>query len=277
MINKYYNLSSLYNKKIALFSDLHYSCHFDNTIFLKIISNLQENKPDYICIAGDIIDDNQTLKKDVLRNRLYKFIETLSKISKVIIIPGNHDLKEKYKRKVIYNYDKEYFEGLNNIKNVYYLDNKNIVIDNINFIGFNSNLDYYEKYKERNIEVLNNEFKKIKNKIMKEKYNVLLFHSPINILNNKMLDNIENIDLILSGHMHNGLVFQKFDKLKSNRGFIGPFNNFFPAVARNMKQVENNDKKITLIISGGIIKLSDHTKLTKFNKMFGMHIEYINI
>ena len=48
--NKNYVINNIYNKKIAIFSDIHYSSSFDNSIFLEIINNLNQNKPDYIYI-----------------------------------------------------------------------------------------------------------------------------------------------------------------------------------------------------------------------------------
>lgn len=268
MINHYYKIKDKYHKKIALLSDIHYSKHYDETIFLKIIQNLNKNKPDYICIAGDIIDDSKTLDDKILKNRLINFFKNLSLISPVLFIVGNHDMIKFQDYKVYYKYNRNFFSSLNNLPNVTFLENNSKTIGNINFIGMNTNFEYYGKIKEKTIDDLNNSFNNIKKYIKKDKYNILLFHSPINILK---VDDIEKIDLVLSGHMHNGLVF-KFLEKKGNRGFVGPFTNLFPALARGMKK-----DKTTLIISGGIIKLSYHTKISKFNKLYDMHIEYIDI
>lgn len=58
--------------------------------------------------------------------------------------------------------------------------------------------------------------------------------------------------MILSGHMHNGLVFNFLDKLiKNNYGFISPNRKLFPNNARGIIKHKNNRFNI---ISGGIIK-----------------------
>lgn len=268
MINHYYKIKDKYHKKIALLSDIHYSKHYDETIFYKIIQNLKQHEPNYICVAGDIIDDSKTLDDEVLKNRLIDFFKKLSLISPVFFIIGNHDMTEFKNNEAYYKYNRDFFSSLNKLPNITFLENNSETIDDINFIGMNTNFEYYQKTKEKTVDALNNDFKNLEKYIKKGKYNILLFHSPINILK---VDNIEKIDLVLSGHMHNGLVFKFLDK-KGNRGLVGPFINFFPVLARGMKK-----DKTTLIISSGIIKLSYHTKISKFNKLYDMHIEYIDI
>ena len=63
-----------------------------------------------------------------------------------------------------------------------------------------------------------------------EPYNVVLFHSPINIYNfirNHPRHNLNKANLILSGHMHNGCLpswIARFinKTFKSSRGLISP-------------------------------------------------------
>ena len=67
--NNYYKVNNKLNKKIALFADIHYSDIFNLKVFDKIIVNLKDNKPDFICIPGDLIDDavdalNKSAKKN---------------------------------------------------------------------------------------------------------------------------------------------------------------------------------------------------------------------
>lgn len=269
--NNYYELNLKHNKKIALFSDIHFNIKYNYQLFLDIINNLKKNKPDYICIPGDIIDNNSVLEKETLKNRLYRFIEELSTISKVIISIGNHE--KLYNNGYRDSHDVEFFNKLNNIKNVYVLDNENKIFDNLNFIGFNPSTEYYRK--KEDINILIKDFDKITDKIDKNKYNILLCHSPIKIMQEEMFlkTNIKDIDLILSGHMHNGLVFSIFNKLKGTRGFIGPYHNLFPLFARGtFKKGETS-----IVITGGVIKLAYDTHLNKFNKIFSTDIDYINI
>jgi len=66
MIENHYNLSNKYNKTIALFADIHYSKKYPLKNLKKIIENIKFNKPDYICIPGDIIDDWKII--DILKS-----------------------------------------------------------------------------------------------------------------------------------------------------------------------------------------------------------------
>ncbi|MDD3452770.1 MAG: metallophosphoesterase [Bacilli bacterium] len=279
--NTFYKMNNNNNKRIALLSDIHYSRKYNNELLLQIFNNLKKNKPDFICIAGDIIDDAKTLDNETIKNRLYKFIKHLSTICDVIIIPGNHDLIEINKNKIVNRYHEEFFIKLNSIKNVHYLDNQNIIFNNINFIGFNPGINYYGE-KDENKEFLLKELRQKENLFVDNKYNILLFHSPIYIMNELLINEFnsyEKIDIILSGHMHNGLVFGIFDKINTTLGFISPYMKLFPRVSRRKKEIIKNNKMISLIISGGIIKLSETTpnNLNKFNKFFSSHIEYIDI
>ena len=82
MIENHYNLSNKYNKTIALFADIHYSKKYPLKNLKKIIENIKFNKPDYICIPGDIIDDATIIEEKEIEY-LINFIKELSKISKV--------------------------------------------------------------------------------------------------------------------------------------------------------------------------------------------------
>lgn len=271
--NKFYKINDI-GKRICLISDIHYSSNYDLKIFEEIISNIKENKPDYICISGDLVDDVAVLYEspDALTN----FIKKLSKISPTIITKGNHDETNFLNYKHTYLTNEEYFLNLNTIENVYYLDNKTLVRDNITFTSFNLSYGYYNTYHE-SYDVFKKEMDKKIKKINPLKYNILLCHTPINIFKNHN-DIVNKFDLILSGHMHNGLVFDFLDR-KGNRGFFGPFESFFPKNARGKitKKIEEKDKN--LIISGGVIKFANNNPkfFHKLNKLYPISIDYIDI
>ena len=275
--NNYYTINNKFNKVIAVFSDLHYFDKFDDKLFLEIINNLKTNKPDYICIAGDIVDDSKYLDVEILRNRLKNFLKFLGAIAPTFIVQGNHDqmtAKNLSHKKYI---KEEYYLNLN-LDNVYYLGNSNKIIDDINFIGFNPDYSYYEELPHEDKKTLLEELKKIKKLILKDKYNIVLFHSPITITNKYVIDNFDNfkdINLIITGHMHNGLVPSYFDKYKNNRGLIDPHNVLLPPISRGIKKVNNTD----LFMSGGISKLPRriYIKLKKLHYKETSHIEYLKI
>lgn len=258
-----YNIKN--NKKICLLTDIHYDIPYDFTIFDKIKEDIIKEKPDYICMVGDIIDDSSVIIKDT--RPLIDFIKNLSLISQVIITLGNHELRDN-KYDVI-----NFFENIK-LENVYFLNNKSLIRDNICFIGFSLSKEYYEK---ENVNTFIKEFNE-KVDAKTKYYNILLCHTPINILKDKTIKKcpvLEKIDLILSGHMHNGLRLIS----KGNRGIISPTKALFPKYSRGMFKKTIGEKEITMIVSGGIVKLSNtRAKIFRiFNKLYPHSIVYINI
>ena len=262
MVVNNYELGNKYNKKIALFADIHYSKKYPLKNLNKIIENININKPDYICIPGDIIDD-ATIIDDKEIEYLINFIKKLTKISKVILSYGNHD--EIIIKKHQYKNTTTFFKNLNKIQNLYFLDNENVLIDNINFIGYHKHNSLFKRYEKIDMK---EDLKNIEDKFIKNKYNILLSHSPINILNYNL-----KADLILSGHMHNGLVLPVFKK--GNNGIVGPYSTFFPKECRGIIKKKNT----TLIINGGVRKISNSSSfiLRILNPIYKIHIDYIKI
>lgn len=276
--NKYYKIGNL-GKRICLISDIHFSYNYDLNLFAKIIDNISINKPDFICIPGDIVDSSDILftdKKDILTD----FIKNLSKICPVILSKGNHDETKLIKRKGTYLLNDEYFMSLNTLENVYYLNNKTLVRDNITFTGLSLSYDYYYGDTHEDNSIFIKEIDSL-NKIDIAKYNILLCHSPRNVLVDSTIKNskmIKKFDLVLSGHIHNGLVFNFLDK-KGSRGFIGPYNHLFPKYAKGLSKKSIENREIKLIISGGIIKFSEHAPkiLYKINNIYPSNIDYIDV
>ena len=103
-------------------------------------------------------------------------------------------------------------------------------------------MKYYKEEKH-------NDFYKCLNnlKINKKYYNVLLCHSPINICDKEILKN-KNIDLILCGHMHGGIVPKCMRKIFKYNGLISPNKKLFPKYAYGNLEIGNTE----IIISSGI-------------------------
>lgn len=267
------------NTKICLITDLHFNDEYDLTILEKIIENVRNNKPDFICLSGDIIDKSEIIYSKSINN-LKKFIEELSHISQLIITLGNHDILKEENNKIIpadFDEINNWFLDFNKMENVYYLNNKSLVRGDICFTSYNPEYKYYEK--EDIKEFINDIDSKID--LNKQYYNILLCHSPINVLKELTLKYSKQIlktDLILSGHMHNGLVLPLFDKF-GNRGIVGPYNRLFPKLARGKITKIINNHRIDLIISGGVTKVSNVNSKTfkKINKLFPISIVYINV
>lgn len=263
IVNKKYNLGNKLNKKIVLISDIHYYSKKDIKQLNKVLDNIKQINPDYICIAGDTTDNSNVSNI----NLFIEWLTKLSTISKVIMVLGNHEYYVD-KKNSIYKLNDKYIKEINRIDNLYFLDNNNKVLDNINFIGLTLPIDHY---------MINGEYigdfkKYIKNIKTNEKYyNVLLCHSPINISKEKIINKI-NIDLVLCGHMHGGLIPNVLKPIFKNTGLIDPMMKLFPKNAYGHIKVGNKN----VIISSGIKVISEsHFILLK--NLFASEVVEINL
>lgn len=233
--------------KIAHFSDIHFNIDYKQKKFDDIIEALALEKPDYVCITGDLIDH---IGLDI--TDLINFLEKLSKY-KIIISLGNHDVRDYQGLS-----DNKWYLKLKEIKNCILLDNEFYIDNNICFYGFNPSIRYYEN-EAMNEKLLLNELSKIK--FPKKKYNILLCHTPVHFDSKKFTSTIANFDLVLAGHTHNGLM-PHF--IKGTNGLITPSKKLFAKNVRN--SFKNNN--VIVIISGGVVKLGKDTGLFHFFDRF---------
>lgn len=159
------------NYKIVLFSDLHIG---SNSIYdlNKVIDIVNKQNPDMVLIPGDFIDEDYAFKEDL------SVLKTIN--AKTYITYGNHEFYLKSDmEKELKNYS------------VIFLRNSSIDFNKeLSIIGVDDN---YDK--------LNHHLSKIK--IDNSKYNLLLNHEPTGM----EIANKNNIDLMVSGHTHNGQIF----------------------------------------------------------------------
>ena len=204
VFSKEINISSNKIKKNTSFifiSDVHLGSNNENHL-LKIISNIKKHKFDFILIGGDLIDSSSFP------------INTLSHFKDfncpIYFVTGNHEYYIKNSNEII--------TSLNQY-NIQHISNNSNVIDDINLIGIDDNTS---KEKQLNI---------IKNNLSHSKFNLLLIHKP------SIWEEVsEHIDLMLSGHTHNGQIF--------------PFN-YFVRVQFKYKYNIYNHKNSTLYVSSG--------------------------
>ena len=244
------------NNDIKLFciTDMHYTFYSDKKFGL-LIDVIGKENPDFIIFTGDLIDSVNSIDHESLE-KLYLFFKSITKKYKVIFIKGNHDIKDIYRLNFDINY---FFNKLSKLKNFCYLNNKKCEFNNICFYGIEMDDEYYYTFKE-------NVYKKLvdginSNMVKDNKYNILLFHSPILLFKDEVLksiNKIDNIDLILCGHMHNGLVPSFLDFGKNRFGFLSPGKKVMAVYSRNMK-VFNKTKLLVLY------PLTFYYKLEKYN------------
>lgn len=258
------------NIKIAHISDIHFA-HKYNIKRLEMIKNkIEKIKPDYICITVDTIDLYDVVG-DTNFPDLKKFLNDLSEIGKVIISIGNHE----YIKMLDYGFGKtDNIEWLKKLKTekIIVLDNEIYEENNISFIGYNPDYEYYYTYKEKKPDKYNKELEKLIDK-SKNKYKILLLHTPTLLLrkdNYKVIKGMNNISLTLCGHTHGGMI-PSF--IPGHFGIISPTREFFPKNIRGIIKKHNN----TIIISSGIMKLSRKSKITFLNDIYGSNVIEIDI
>lgn len=268
-------LSSKKLKKDITFihiGDIHYNETTSTKKLEYIKYAIEDAHPDYIFITGDLLDKPKITKNKEKIKLLVSWLNSLGNIAKVFISLGNHD--------IILEEDYKFFNKLNDINNIYVLNNQSYEDENIFISGFTLPTNYYyniEKHEDENalLETLQNNFNLVTN-LPKKKYKVALIHSPILLSEKKVIEKLKEYDLILSGHMHNGLILRILDKIiKNNYGLISPDKRFFAKNTRGKIKT----KYYTIIITGGITKLSpSSTKiLSKLNGLYPISINKITV
>ena len=271
---------------IKTFGDLHYCSSFQDKKLTKIKNEILKSPTDYLIITGDLNDSTSYLYDNKeKRDTLIQWIESLSSQVKVFLTFGNHDFTYYNGRQRRKDVNEEFFEELKEIPNLclshytpYYEDDSVIVCQ------LELDYDYYYLHDEVEsvgalIEILETQKENMTN-LDDEKLKVLVVHSPLRITHPKVLKYIKEFDLIIAGHMHNGLIPPLLTYfLPGNRGIVSPYFEPLTDNARRVKQITIDGHTIKLLITGGITKLQEcapfHIGL--LNCLFTMQMDEISI
>lgn len=174
--------------KIVQISDIHYGSTVDEKRLKDIVEQINMLNPDIVVLTGDLIDERIKHNKEEIINNLVNIKAKLGKYA----ISGNHDYPIESFNELI---EQGGFINLNNTYELIY-DNTNqpIIIS-----GISSNIT--------DTTDLNTKTEKFDNYIssldgVKPIYSILLIHEPDYV--DKL--NLENYNLVLAGHSHNGQV-----------------------------------------------------------------------
>lgn len=184
---------NFYGFKIVQISDIHYGRTVHKKELEKIVSKINDTKPDIVILSGDLIDMDTKLDSSMIKD----ISETLSKIDATInkyAILGNHDTMFNSWNSII---EGSGFIDLNdNYDLIYYKDNKNYIM----LSGISSVANRKKSLTEK-MENTNNYLKKLK-KEDSPCYKIMVIHEP------DLLDDFDykDYDLILAGHTHKGQV-----------------------------------------------------------------------
>mgnify|MGYP003306193982 CR=1 FL=1 len=222
--------------KLCLITDLHNNCKNIE----KVTKKIREFAPELILLAGDMVDKHK-------ENNCYaeQFIVELSNIAPVYYGVGNHEeilMQEHHKSwETYFHRIKEYVCFLNN-EGCYASNDKKVVISGLSLPK--------EFYKKGSLYTKVEYLPKIS--IPKNRFHIMLAHNP----EYAKLYGKYKADLILSGHLHGGLM-----RLPFIGGLVSPRLRF-PGCDSGIVSLKN-DKK--LFISRG---LGSHTiPLRFFNRV----------
>ncbi len=203
------------DKRIAVFSDIHYQAHVSKDIYLLIYYYVLKCKPDYVVFPGDIFENDSIIDNKEELDFFTDLISLIAEICPVIIIPGNHDIQNLNIHTYFFNNSEKttkiikYLESLNKIKNVYFLNNEQTLIDGINFVGFCPSYPTYSLGIKRSaVDRFMDEYVKSGLSMDENKFNILLTHNSIPFTISDKYKEIEDFnkktDLIIAGHLHGG-------------------------------------------------------------------------
>ena len=194
--------------KIAHVSDLHNRDFGSKNN--RLIKKIDKQSPDIVVLTGDMVSATN-------RNfdAFFTFVEQIASKYPTYYIVGNHE------QALDNEYQKEIYNFLQSV-GVIRIDNDVIVLedgeDQINLYGIWYHLMYYKNAKDNSIHFGTEQMNKIVGQA-KEGFNIGLIHNPVYF--ETYAD--WGMDLVLSGHMHGGIINVPF-----KGGLLSPEKEFFP-------------------------------------------------
>ena len=181
-----------------------------------------------ILVGGDTITATKGRKQD----RAYYFLKELSKIAPTYTALGNHEYRAKIYPEV---YGDMYDEFAAKMKeyDIPVLSNSSVFFDenNIKVSSVDIDRSFYKRFKVYHMD--DDYIESLAGKLEDDKYNILLAHNPDYF----KYYNAYGSDLILSGHVHGGLI-----RLPLLHGVAHPGIRFFPKYSGGV--YDNNGKFI---------------------------------
>lgn len=183
-------------KKVVAISDVHirlFKRHDEyQQVFNKLYDELKELKPDRIILTGDIVHSKNQMTPELIQ-MVSSFLNSLSKICKVIMIPGNHDFVHA---------NMERLDALTPI--VEALDNDNIIYVKESSVLVDENVNWYcwSQLTDNNIP---------QPKVLNSNKKIGIFHGPIVSSQTDLgfmfedgydLENFNCCDFVICGDIH---------------------------------------------------------------------------
>lgn len=199
------------NARFVFLTDMH-GRYFSDTLFgrdfSKLIRMIDSQKPDFVIIGGDMIVSKHVIKID----EAFELVRELTKKYKVYYCIGNHEARLDWDDENDTPYSLSVFKEKIKECDAIILDNDAVYLNdhNIQISGVSLKQKYYNK--KISVTPSVDELKSLY-KSRDDAFNIMCAHNPEYAVEYRKL----NPDLILSGHMHGGLL-----RLPGGRGFITP-------------------------------------------------------
>lgn len=257
-----YNSNVKSNIKIAALGDFHLSSLVGQKDVDLISQSLYEEKPNYICILGDLVDSPLELEKTSKLSELKNLIKNSASIAPTFIVLGSHDFIDETSN----SYDDilssiDAWNDINKITNAYVLNDAAYSNDEIFISGYRQKREVYYNLMQEHLEDSKAYYSDLVNyPVLYENLpinvpKIFLTHSPEPIHDRVNMNLLRNYNIIMTGHYHNGCVPAFLDDLMPrNRGIITPRKRILPKYARGIFMLETGTY---LLYNGGWVKLQE--------------------
>ena len=241
-------------KKILFLTELHNNCYGnENELLLKAVETQQ---PDFVFVGGDMLVGKKGESLEVAKNLLLQ----LSSVCPVYYANGNHEQRMK---EFPHLYGEGYEEYQNSLQEqgIVFLENKHVDMmwDGVlvRIFGLEIPMRFYKRFKKHHVDV--SQVNELLGQPNDSEYNILLAHNPI------FMDTYLSwgADLILSGHLHGGVV-----RIPKLGGVITPQFSLFPKYSGELTRV--NGKSV--VVSRGLGNHSIKFRFLNPTELIVLHI-----
>ena len=278
---KIYNSKVKENIKLTAVGDMHISPIFRNDKIAPVVNQMEIEDADYNLFLGDLFDSPDDIMDKSSRQLLITMLERSAAVAPTMVILGSHDYVLELPDKKILVYDKEFFDDVSAMDNVYLLNNNTYQDENIFFMGYLQTLDYYygnlgKVRIENTLGFYNDIFNRseLYQNLPSNLPKIGLIHSPEYAKDEKNVELLKDYDLLIGGHDHDGCV--PFGIGNFRRGIISPKKALFPKDVRGYRVLSSGTG---LLINGGIVKIQNCAPklLHPFNHLCPMQIDTVTL
>lgn len=244
-IQQNYQIKSAHARRPLTFiclSDLHIRKSTSKRRLEGLLPQIRKTKKlDAIFIAGDLMDSADQALNPAVAKRAIKWLTTLAKIAPVFLIYGNHDVQNflpggsSCRNYVI---PKAFRQKIAKVPGLTVLSNEIAKTKDFVVAGLELDDKYYDIKPHRHKIIENrtvlqkqlDQFLQQKCQNLPNLPKIFLTHSPVH--GDLLKEKLQDFDVILAGHMHNGCLPRPLLRLPGTRGLVAPNKDLFPKYAR---------------------------------------------